>query len=263
MLTQALFRLSLLGLKRMDRIVVGSQATAQSLIDLLGVTGERITVTHLGVDRQLFRPVSAAFQTIECDYGIPEEAGVFRILHVGSEAPRKNLSTLLEALALLRQRGMATRLIRAGGPGHPRYRAHFLKQTARLDLDERLTVVGEVPDSDLPLLYSAADVFVLPSHVEGFGLPLLEAMACGVPVVCSDAGALPEVAGDAALLVRPDHARGLADAIATVLEDAGLRDRLVQRGLLRCRQFTWAQTADQTAGVYERLMEPGEVPTTW
>ncbi len=252
-LTQALFRLSLLGLRRMDRIVADSQFTAQSVIDLLAIPSERIAVVHLGVDLQLFRPVRVASQKLECEYGIPEEKEAFRVLYVGSEAPRKNLGMLLQALARLRRRGIATRLIKAGGPGHPSYRACFLKQAAHLGLDEWLTVVGEVPDADLSLLYSAADVLVLPSHVEGFGLPLLEAMACGVPVVCSDAGALPEVAGDAALVLRLDHAGVLADAIAEVLEDASLQDRLVQEGLRRCQQFTWAHTAEQTARVYAEL----------
>ncbi len=256
-LTQALFRLSLLGLKRMDRIVSDSHATAQSLVDVLAIPSERIAVVHLGVDHQLFRPVTGALQRLEWDYGILEEPGVFRVLYVGSEAPRKNLGTLLQALALLRHRGIAARLIKAGGPGHPRHRARFLAQAARLGLDDWLTIVGEVPESDLSLLYSAADVFVLPSHIEGFGLPLLEAMACGVPVVCSDAGALPEVAGDAALLVPSDHAARLADAIAAVLEDASLRDRLVQKGLQRCQQFTWAKTAEQTLKVYQELTESG------
>ncbi len=254
-LTQVLFRLSLLGLKRMDRIVADSQATAQSLVHLLKVPSQHIAVVHLGVDRQLFRPVTGALQKLERDYGIPKETGVFRVLYVGSEAPRKNLGTLLQALALLRQRGIAVRLIKVGRPGHPRQRARFLEQAARLGLDEWLTIVGEVPESDLPLLYSAADVLALPSHVEGFGLPLLEAMACGVPVVCSDVGALPEVAGDAALLVRPDHAAGLADAIAAVLENASLRERLVQKGLQRCQRFTWAETAEQTLRVYKGLKE--------
>ena len=263
MLTRVLFRLSLLGLKRMERIVADSQATAQSLIDLLEIPSERISVVHLGVDRQLFRPVPGAIRMVQSEYGIPEEAGVFRVLYVGSEAPRKNLSTLLEALALLGKRGMAIRLIKAGGPGHSRHRVRLLEQAARLGLEERLTIVGEMPDSDLSFLYSAADVFVLPSHVEGFGLPVLEAMACGVPVVCSNVGALPEVAGDAALLVHPDCAGGLAGAVATVLEDTALRDRLVQKGLQRCQQFTWARTADQTAGVYQRLMESSDGLVTW
>jgi glycosyltransferase involved in cell wall biosynthesis len=248
-----LFHLSLLGLKRMDRIVADSHATAQSLIDLLGIPDERIVVVHLGVDRGLLNRVSEARVALEEKYSILGQAGVFNLLYVGSEAPRKNLATLLEALSKLKRSGIAARLIKVGDASHPRYRAVFLEQISRLGLDESVIIVGEVSDVDLPLLYSSADVFVLPSHVEGFGLPVLEAMACGTPVVCSNAGALPEVAGDAALLVSPDNVEGLANAIAVVLEDASLREQLVEKGLERSQRFTWTETVERTRMVYEEV----------
>ena len=176
---------------------------------------------------------------------------------MGSEDPRKKLGTLLEALALLKQRGLAVRLLKVGASGHPKYRRALTEQVASLGVEDLVTIVGEVADTDLPLFYSAADAFTLPSDVEGFGLPALEAMACGTPVVWSDAGALPEVAGDAAVMVPVGDAEALAAATANILRDCTLRERLVERGLHRCRQFTWAATAQHTRAVYDALQQRG------
>jgi len=163
-------------------------------------------------------------------------------------------ATLLKALALLKTTGMPVRLIKVGGASHPRYRAPFQQQVEALGLRDSIVLVGEVAEAHLPLFYSAADVFVLPSYVEGFGLTVLEAMACGTPVVCSKAGALPEVAGDAGLLVEPHDARGFAEAIATALGDGELRHGLIEEGLRRCRSFSWERTARETLAVYDGMM---------
>jgi len=248
-----LFRLSLLGLKRMDRIVAVSQFTANCLVDLLGIPRERIAVVYEGVDGQLFRPTPGARETLQARYGIPDATGLCNLLYVGSEAPRKNLGTLLEALALLRAGGAPARLIKVGHAGSARHRAAFEAQIARLGLAGNVVIVDQAPDADLPVFYSAADVYVQPSYVEGFGLPVLEAMACGTPVVCSNAGALPEVAGEAGLLVEPGDARALAETVAAVLGNANLRQQMMEKGLARSAQFTWEETVFQTMRVYSSV----------
>ncbi len=252
-LDRFLFWLSLQALKKMDRIIADSHTTARSVIDLLNISVERVKVINLGVDQDIFRHVWGAQEALQQKYNFPDQAGVYTVLCVGSESARKNLVTLLEAIARLKSKGMMLRLIKVGGAGHPDFRTAFLEHVARLGLGENVTIVGEVPDADLPLFYSGADVFVLPSYVEGFGLPVLEAMACGTPVACSNAGALPEVAGDAALLFPPRDVDSLTETLAQVLGSQALRQQLVHRGLERCRLFSWERMAEETLALYSTL----------
>ena len=155
---------------------------------------------------------------------------------------------LLQAVARLRQRGAwgATELVVAGAPG---WGPDPERQVHALGLDGQVRFVGPVPEADLPALYGGATVFVFPSLWEGFGLPVLEAMAAGAPVVASDRGALPEVTGGAALHVDPTP-EPLAEALGQVLADAALRDRLRAAGLARAAQFSWERTAKETLAVY-------------
>ncbi|MBN1954934.1 MAG: glycosyltransferase family 4 protein [Anaerolineae bacterium] len=256
LLDRALFRLSLEGLKRMDRLIAVSEATAQSMEEQLAIPRARIDVVPEGVDPDRFQRVPQDGTLLAERYGLPDWPDGSTLLHVGGEAPRKNLAVLLQALTLLKRDGLPARLVKVGGSQLDHHR-QFVADIVRLGLEADVVLVGPVPDNDLPLFYSAADVLLLPSYVEGFGLPVLEAMACGTPVVCSTAGSLPEVAGDAALLVPPDDAAGLADAIATVLQQADVRQRLAEKGLARCRQFSWQRTAAETMAVYQKL--PGVV----
>jgi glycosyltransferase involved in cell wall biosynthesis len=251
---RTLLRLSLLGLRRMDRIVAVSHATARSLVERFGLPGERVRVVHEGVDRQHFQHQPDARRALSERFGVPQSPGVGHLLFVGNEAPRKNLGTLLKALAVLKERGLQVRLIKVGAAGHPRYRSAFLGQIRALGLLEDVLIVGEVAEADLPLFYGVADALILPSYVEGFGLPVLEAMACGTPVVCANAGAMPEVVGDAGILVGPQDPRGLAAAIACLLEDSTLHDRLVEAGLQRCQRFSWERTVEETMTVYDELL---------
>ena len=251
-LDRALFRLSLLGLRRMDRIVAVSHATARSVVDRLGIDSERVKVIHEGVDHAQFSRRPDAKTRLEERFGIPQRAGVRNVLFVGNEAPRKNLATLLKALAILKEADAAVRLIKVGGAGQPRYRAAFQQQVEALGLQEFTVLVGEVAEADLPLFYSAADVFVLPSYVEGFGLPVLEAMACGTPVVCSNAGALPEVVGEAGRMVDPRDPDLLASTIVSVLDDSVQRGRMSERGMAQAARFSWEKTAEQLVQVYQK-----------
>ena len=168
---------------------------------------------------------------------------------------RKNLRRLLEACELLWRAGEHRPLVVVGA----RLRKHggINETLTRPGLERRVVFTGYVPEADLPALYSAADLFVFPSLYEGFGLPPLEAMACGTPVVCSNSSSLPEVVGDAAVTVDPYDVEALAQAMHRVLSDANLRDELRAKGLARTAQFTWERTARETWRVYEKVLGEG------
>jgi glycosyltransferase involved in cell wall biosynthesis len=184
---------------------------------------------------------------VRARYGLGE--GPF-ILSVGTVQPRKNYGRLVEAFHRLDESDLTLAI--AGGKGwldDPLYR-----QIEALGLGERVRLLGFVDDADLPALYSAARVFAFPSLYEGFGLPPLEAMACGVPVVASRASSLPEVIGEAGLLVDPLDVEALASALRRALEDEDLRHTLISRGLAQARRFSWAESAQQLRGHYTRLL---------
>ena len=199
--------------RRALRVITVSQFSARELSDLLGVDP---VVVPGGVDHARFVP------------GSPREDRPY-VLTVAGATARKNLSALGETARRLAARGIE---LLAAGPARPQFRA-----------ESELPVrgLGEVPDAELPALYAGALAFVLPSLYEGFGLPCLEAMACGVPVVASDRGALPETCGDAALLVDPTDQAAIADAVEAAIGDAGLRER----GLRRAAEFDWDRTVTE------------------
>jgi glycosyltransferase involved in cell wall biosynthesis len=179
------------------------------------------------------------------------------ILYVGTIEPRKNLVTLLEAYAALRAAGLHpdVGLVIAGGTGW--LVGSFFDRLRTLGLNEIVTLTGFVPDKDLPALYNCAEIFAFPSVFEGFGLPPLEAMACGVPVLSSQASSLPEVVGQAGLLLPPLDAGAWRAALDQVLADPALRADLRQRGLAQAAQFTWDAAARQMLDVYQGLLSPG------
>jgi glycosyltransferase involved in cell wall biosynthesis len=176
------------------------------------------------------------------------------VLFVGSEHPRKNLATLLRAFAALRREPgfEALKLVKVGAPGATRDGFHLpaRRLVGELGLGEQVVFAGRVPDDDLPRWYSAAACLALPSRGEGFGLPPLEAMACGCPVVVSTAGALPEVAGGAALLTDPGDAERLRAHLRAVLTRPELAQELRARGLARAAGFTWERTVEGTGAAY-------------
>jgi glycosyltransferase involved in cell wall biosynthesis len=171
------------------------------------------------------------------------------VLSVGSLEPGKNRRRLIEAFASLASAFPHTLAI----AGQPAWKYEDdLSLPQRLGLTERVRFLGPVPDADLPALYSAAEAVAFPSLYEGFGLPALEAMACGAPLIASTAPALVELAGDAALLVDPYDSGAIAAALRRVLKDAELREKLRRRGLERAAQFSWRQAAEQTLAVYDQ-----------
>jgi glycosyltransferase involved in cell wall biosynthesis len=231
------------------RLIADSEATARDLRELLGVPAERIRVVHLGCDAR-FRPVedSPARRAVLQRYGILEPY----LLHVGTIEPRKNLPALVRAFArLCAGRRQPPRLVLAGARAWGD--AALRRALAAEDPHLPIAVVGPVAADDLPALYSAADLFVYPSLYEGFGLPVLEAMACGTAVVTSDAGALPEVVGDAARTIAAHDGEALIAALRELLDDPAQRRALGARGRARAASFTWARCAAETFAVYEEV----------
>jgi glycosyltransferase involved in cell wall biosynthesis len=180
------------------------------------------------------------------------------LLSVSRLDPRKNLAMLIEAFAGLKKKGgIPHRLVIAGGPGTVPQALRAAARTA--GLGDQVVFPGFIPDALLPALYSLAEVFLCPSLYEGFGLPVLEAMACGCPVICADASALPEVAGRAGLLVDPLRPRGWSEAIKKTLSSRALRQRMKRSGLRQSQRFSWEETARKTLAVYETAVRPTAV----
>ena len=237
----------------MDWLVAVSGFTRRCLVDFLGVPQERVSVIYHGIDTDHFQPMSDARTRLAAWYDMQSTCHSHDLLYVGNEQPRKNLGVLLSALTKLKSHGYRLRLIKVGGAGGKHWRRQFLNRVHQLELNGDVIVVDAVAEADLPIFYSAADLYVTPSLIEGFGLPVLEAMACGTPVVCSNAGSLPEVVGSAAKLVEPRAPGSLAEAIASVLDDDQLRSRMSERGLVQAAKFTWERTARETVAVYKQV----------
>jgi glycosyltransferase involved in cell wall biosynthesis len=234
---------------RADHILADSTATKHDLIALYRTPPEKITVLLSGVEARFTPADGPAQAAVRARYRI---GAVPYLFTVGTVQPRKNYARLIAALARLRAGGRDLALVIAGGRGwleDPIYAA-----VEAHGLSDSVHFIGFADDADLPALYTGAAATVFPSLYEGFGLPVLEAMACGSPVVTSNCSSLPEVAGDAALLVDPLDEAAIADATARVLDDAALRERLIARGRERAAAFTWARAAEQLAGVYARLL---------
>lgn len=243
--------LSYLGLRRMDAVITVSEFSRRMIVKRLGIPAQRVFAVHSGIDTSRFRPVADARAQVLDRYHLPNAADDRYLIFVGTEIPRKNLTTLLNALSLLPPN---VRLLKVGSAGHWRFRAATDRAIVELGVSGRVIFLNEVSEDDLVLLYNAADVFISCSYLEGFCLPILEAMACGAPVVCSNTSALPEVAGDAAILLRPSDARGFAAAVTAILASDELRAKMVSRGRERADMFSWAKTAEGVLAVYERIV---------
>lgn len=228
-----------------------SESTRQDAIRLLGLAPQRIQATPLGVDPE-FRPVTDPAQraAVRQRYQLPESF----ILYVGVLEPRKNLPALLQAFRQAVDRGLPHQLVIAGKMGW--MTEQFFELLDQLELRSRVHLTGYVAPADLPVVYNLAQVFVYPSIYEGFGLPVLEAMACGTPVITSNISSMPEIAGVAGLLLPPGDVPALADALLGLLGDPAERRRRSALGLQRAAEFTWQRTARLTAQVYQELLQP-------
>ncbi len=237
-----------------DAVIADSECTRQDAIRLYRIREDKIKVIHLGVSAR-FCPASAeAIADVRQKYALPERF----ILCVGTLEPRKNLSTLLEAYSVFR-RNTASRIPRqepevdyplviAGKQGW-RYQG-LAQQLDRLGRENQVILTGFVDDQYLPALYSAATLFVYPSLYEGFGFPPLEAMACGTPVITSNASSLPEIVGDAGIMVAPHDTRGFSHALERILADTTKQREMREKGLRQAARFSWDKTVQETLAVY-------------
>jgi glycosyltransferase involved in cell wall biosynthesis len=236
--------------RRAERVIAVSQRTASDAVRLLGVDPARMRVVPEAAAPAFGPRPEADLDALSARLGLelaPRRYGLF----VGTLEPRKNVPLLLDAFGLVR-REMDVQLVVVGARGwldEPIFAAR-----ARSGLESAAHFVGVLGEDDLAVLYSHAGVFVLPSLYEGFGLPVLEAMACGAPVVCSNAGPLPEVAADAAVLLPPDNGVAWADAMLSVLADPRRSADLRQRGFARAASFSWERAALATRDVYREAL---------
>ena len=233
------------GVKKATRIIAVSQTTKHDLVKHLDIPEERISVIYEGIDHQVFKPTSR--RLVDYPY----------VLFVGSEHPRKNLARLLRAFSRLKsqRRFKDLKLLKVGKAGGPEaeFRKHTLQAINELNIPSDVVFTDYVAEEDLPAYYSSAECFILPSLYEGFGLPPLEAMACGCPVIVSNRASLPEVTGEAAVKVDPLRTYSIASALEVVLTDERLKRELVSKGLERARQFSWEKAARETMEVYQSV----------
>jgi glycosyltransferase involved in cell wall biosynthesis len=239
--------------KRAKAVITISESTRQDVINLLNVPADQVHTIYCGVDES-FQPLPGpAVTAFKAKHNLPESF----VLFLGTLEPRKNVEGLIAAYAHWRQRDeSAPPLVVAGGKGW--HYTQIFRQVEALGLQDAVYFPGYVPQKDLPLWYNAADLFVYPSFFEGFGLPVLEAMACGTPVITSNVSSLPEVAGTdgAALLIDPANTEALAGAMAELMHHSDRRIAMARQGKIRAAQFNWQTTARETASVYQKVLTP-------
>ena len=237
-----IFRRALRGIERLDRVIAVSAHVKRRLVEVLGLRKDAVDVIHEGVDLEIFSPGSKT--EARKMLGLEPEAKV--VLHLAGDEPRKNLRGALLAFTQLKDtRALFVHL------GETSIQTHRLINTLKLHDRVRL-IKGPVSDEDLVKHYRAADIFLYPSFEEGFGLPVLEAMACGTPVLCADSSSLPEVAGDAALLALPDDHVAIAQGLARLLDDDTTARQLSAAGLRRAQEFSWRTCAEKTMESYRK-----------
>jgi len=243
-----LHRFSLKGLRKAARVITVSEASKRDLLQLTDCEARRIHVIPLGVT-DCYKPLHEpdSLEMTRQKYGLDDRIW---LLHVGLSWEHKNIEGILRALRILLQQGRNVSLLKAGEALSPHQRA----LAGSLEVNDHIHSLGHVSDRDLVAIYNIADVLLMPSFNEGFGLPILEAMACGTPVVTSNVSSMPEVAGQAAVLVDPHKPEEIANAIGAVLTHEHLRARLRNAGFKRAGEFTWERTAQKTLVVYEAVL---------
>lgn len=238
--------LAMRGLKRADHLIANSQFTKFTVVNTLNLPSDRVDVTYFGVDTTRFQPRLVP-DSFRARYHLSD--GQRYVLYVGTEDPRKNLPALLRAVALARRDLPDLILIKVGAPAFSDQRARHVQLCRDLGITSAVRWIDEVDEADLPLFYNVADVFAFPSRYEGFGFPVLEALACGTPVVASHAGSIPELAGNVATLLdnpQPENiAREITRSIAGQRPD---RDALISQA----KRFSWSATLEATLGIYSR-----------
>lgn len=246
---RAYFRLFMpRSIRNADKILAISESTKKDILKLVKVDPEKIKVTHLAHGREFsVKDKKKARAFAKTRYGINPPF----ILFVGMIEPRKNLERLFRAFLELKKEGIPHELVIVGKKGW-KYKGIF-KTVKELMLEDDIIFTGYVPDNDLAILYNASEMLAYPCLYEGFGIPILEAMACGCPVITSNVSSMPEVAGDAALLVNPEKTGEIASAMRKVIYDERLQKELKRKGKLQSSRFSWENTARQTLTAYEKV----------
>jgi glycosyltransferase involved in cell wall biosynthesis len=239
------------GIKKADQIITISQFSKSEIIKYLDYPEERIHIISDAVDHEFYKPNRD--RTILKNFKISANDKV--ILYVGSETPRMNLDFLLKSLSKLKKIFPNFKLVKIGEPQSLGARNHFLNSIIEMGLEENVIFVGYVAEEELPKWYNASDLLVYPCLYAGFGLPPLEAMACGTPVITSNTTSLPEVVGDAGIMVDPDDEEAMTNNIYKVLTDQDLTDYLIKRGLKRSKLFNWEESARNTLNVYKLVSD--------
>lgn len=236
--------------RRAQAVITVSQASRQELIKILRLSPEKVHVIHSAASQD-FQPLRDQEQRnrLQQKYHLPPKF----VLYVGAIEPRKNLLRLIAAFGRTQADHPDCHLVLVGPDGWMMNGA-LAKETIAANLSGKVHYLGFVPQADLPGIYSLATLFAFPSLHEGFGLPLLEAMACGTPVLTSNCSAMPEVSGAAAHLVDPNSVESMADGLNGLLNSAAQREWYIEQGFARARQFSWEQTARETAAVYEQVL---------
>lgn len=256
-------RYLLSGIKYANKIVAVSEYTKHVVSEHLGIALSRITVIPNGVSETYtilnnFKTTIAYKQLLQ-DYKITRQNGGHMnnypiIIHVGSEHPRKNLETVLRTIAILKKQYPDILLLKIGEPGIRAGRIKTLEYIDHFDLRNNVKLLGTIPAERINELYNIADALLFPSRFEGFGLPPIEAMAAGCPVVCSNATSLPEVVGDAASMHDPDNAEQFAASINHILTKPDFRNSLIERGIKRARFFSWDTAAHAMLDIYREFV---------
>jgi glycosyltransferase involved in cell wall biosynthesis len=247
------WRHNLEGIRKASRIITVSQFSKAEITSHLDYPGEEVVVIPDAVDHNHYHPQVEALDRSR--WGGSE--GDRYLLYVGSETPRMNLKVLLEALAKLKNLIPGVKLLKIGEAQSYGAREVLLNQVQDLKLEKEVIFLGYVEEESLPGFYRAADVLVYPCLYAGFGLPPLEAMACGTPVVTSNTTSLPEVVGDAGLMFHPHRVDELVTTLYEVLTYHDLREKMIGRGLKRARLFSWEEAAEKTRDLYQQVEDGG------
>ncbi len=234
--------------RRAHRIIAVSEHTRQDVIRTYGISPDKVVVIYEAADPRFCPQPPQVVAAARARYGLPERY----VLFVGTIEPRKNLSRLLDAFAVVHREGLTDALVIVGRKGW--LTDEFFARLEAFPLRERVLFPGYVPDDDLPAIYAGAQVLALPSLHEGFGLPLLEAQACGVPVVASDAASLPEIGGTAARYFPPADSEAMTQVLRAVLADPPLQAQMRTEGLAQAARFSWARAAKETAQLYHQIL---------
>lgn len=237
--------------RRADHIIADSYATKADLMEIYQLKDEKISVLYSGIEPH-FTPIrdEQKLNTVRQKYGI--QTGPY-LFSVGTVQPRKNYERIVHALNILKNRGYTINWIIAGGKGW--LEAPFYQAIQDNNLNEWVNLIGYADDADLPTLYSGAIITLYPSLYEGFGFPILESMACETPVITSNISSLPEVAGNAAILVNPYDTEALAEAIIDLLEDDSYRSALIMKGREQVKKFSWLSSAHQLMQIYATIAQ--------